>query len=443
MFLIVPIILLGSLLALVVYYWRQFSREVTDFTRAWFLGWLRGGVVVPILAWLLMNIPGMPFMPPLTPTIARYRAGGNFFQALFGQMSLAALAIVSCWAALTLGWLLAALFKKARNLDDMVLAGIIWFPALPLVLWFLGYYFGWGGVGFAAFFWLWPLAHYCLQEAQTAQPLPTYSRAIGKMKFGKYGEAEMVILAELEKCETDFDGWMMLAELYANQFQDLAEAEKTILDLCMEPATTLPQVSIALHRLADWQLNLRQDPAAARRVLEEICRRMPGTLLALNARNRINQLPQSRAELDSQKIRRKIQLPALTEEPTTNAGDSRAAVEPAVALASANALVEKLQENPKDIAAREQLAKIFAEQLGRFDLGVEQLELLAEMPERPEARMPEWLALMAAWLMKERGEGADARKVLERLVRQFPQSAQAFAAQRRLSLLARDAKLKA
>ncbi len=91
---------------------------------------------------------------------------------------------------------------------------------------------------------------------------------------------------------------MMLAELYANQFHDLAEAEKTILDLCAESSATLPQISIALNRLADWQLNLREDPLAARRVLEEICRRMPGTLLALTARNRINQLPATMAEFN-------------------------------------------------------------------------------------------------------------------------------------------------
>ena len=50
---------------------------------------------------------------------------------------------------------------------------------------------------------------------------PMYARAIARMKFGKYSEAEWEIIRELEKCEDDFDGWMMLAGLYANQFNDL------------------------------------------------------------------------------------------------------------------------------------------------------------------------------------------------------------------------------
>ena len=40
---------------------------------------------------------------------------------------------------------------------------------------------------------------------------PMYARAIARMKFGKYSEAELEIIRELEKCEDDFEGWMMLA----------------------------------------------------------------------------------------------------------------------------------------------------------------------------------------------------------------------------------------
>src|SRR5580698_5988973 len=112
MFLIVPIILLGSLLALVVHYWREFSREVDELTRAWFLRWLSRGVAAPILVWILMNAGSSPLMPPLTRQIARLQAGGNLIRALLAQTSLAALVIVSCWASLSFAWFLAGLFKK-------------------------------------------------------------------------------------------------------------------------------------------------------------------------------------------------------------------------------------------------------------------------------------------------------------------------------------------
>src|SRR5437899_7851710 len=115
-----------------------------------------------------------------------------------------------------------------------------------------------------------------------------YARAIARMKFGKYDEAEWEIIRELEKREDDFEGWMMMADLYANHFHDLPEAEQTILEICDQRRTTTSQVSIALHRLADWHLNLANDPEAARRALQVICDRLRGSHLAHMAQLRIN-----------------------------------------------------------------------------------------------------------------------------------------------------------
>src|SRR2546430_11587326 len=51
-------------------------------------------------------------------------------------------------------------------------------------------------------------------------------------------DAELEVLHELEKCEEDFDGWLMLAELYARHFHDLPEADRTIRELCGQPNVT-------------------------------------------------------------------------------------------------------------------------------------------------------------------------------------------------------------
>ena len=83
----------------------------------------------------------------------------------------------------------------------------------------------------------------------------------------------------------------MLADLYANHFDDLAGAERTVREICSQPEATPTHISVSLHRLADWQLKIGADPVAARRSLEEICERLPGTHLATMARHRINQLP--------------------------------------------------------------------------------------------------------------------------------------------------------
>jgi hypothetical protein len=295
---------------------------------------------------------------------------------------------------------------------------------------------------FGILVWIWPLAHYSLWVADFSVPLPTYSQAIGRMKMGKYADAEMAIIAQLEKCASDFDGWMMLAELYANQFHDLAEAELTICSVCDEPTTTPSQMAIAMHRLADWQLKMRGDPAAARRILEELCRRLEGTHLATMARLRINQLPASAKELHEQQKTRTFAMPVHME---TFDIPQKTDVTPAGngdPLAQANKLVEKLKEDPNDITAREKLARIFAEQMGQLDLAVEQLELLIGMPGQLPAKTAEWLGIMAEWITRERGEGDAVEKILERLVHEFPQTPQAFVAQRRLSMMKASARIR-
>src|SRR5262249_17477626 len=136
-----------------------------------------------------------------------------------------------------------------------------------------------------------PIAGYGPAIVHPKKMPPMYARAIAKTKFGKYTEAEWEIIRELEKHEDDFEGWLMMAELYANHFNDLAEAEQTILEICEQPRTTPTQLSIALHRLADWQLTRANDPDAARRALQMVSDRLPGTHLARMAQLRRNQLP--------------------------------------------------------------------------------------------------------------------------------------------------------
>src|SRR5439155_22237740 len=105
-----------------------------------------------------------------------------------------------------------------------------------------------------------------------------------------------------------FDGWMMLAELYAKNFHDVAEAERTVMELCAQPRTTPSQLSVALHRLADWQLNFVDNPDAARGALQIICERLPGTHLAHMAQLRINKLPINQQELRELRNSRPIPL---------------------------------------------------------------------------------------------------------------------------------------
>lgn len=396
--------------------------------------WFAKGLVLPVGLWMLMNL-GLSFrLQPFMPSIQyAQNSGAVWFWTFLGVVGAGGLLIASYWAAVTLGWLLFRVGRTAegearsdfRALCFTCLAG----TALP-VLW-LVWVGGWYTVGFAALLIALPIAGYGRTLLQRPKRRPMYSRAIARMKFGKYSEAEWEIIRQLEHAEDDFNGWLMLAELYATQFKNIPEAEQIILEICEQPKVTPSQLSVALHKLADWQLAVANDPEAADRALQVIKARLPNTHLARMAELRRNQLPRSRRELEEQRQPRHIPLPALNE--SANA-DAPATVSPEQAGLRINQLTEQLTRGPNNVADREQLARLLAEPLGQVDRAIEQLESLVNLGDQPDAKRAEWLSLIATWQWKLQQDEAASLQTLARVVAEFPTTPQAFAAQRRISL---------
>jgi hypothetical protein len=219
----------------------------------------------------------------------------------------------------------------------------------------------------------------------------------------------------------------------------MREAEQTILEICDQPKTTPSQIGIALNRLADWHLKISQDPDAARRVLVALCDRLRNTHMARMAQLRMNQLPRNAEELREQQTAARIPLPALGDQlddplPIEDRMDRRKAA------ALANSLAAKLSENPNDIPAREKFARILTERLNKAELGIEQLTLLLNLPDQDNTRRAEWLSILAAWHIRYRLDSDTGLQVLERVVREFPNTPQALAARRRIHLLQMEAR---
>ena len=215
-------------------------------------------------------------------------------------------------------------------------------------------------------------------------------------------------------------------------FPRLGEAEQTVLEICDQPKTTTSQFSVALHRLADWHLKMGEDPEAARRALQMICDRLRGTHLAHMAQLRINHLPANAEELREQHSARPIPLPALGDSLDEAAAPASSELDYGQAVEMATGCVERLKQDPNNIPAREKLARLFSERLDKAELGIEQLTQLLNLPDQPDAKRAEWLSLTAAWHIKYRNDLDNGRKVLERVIREFPESPQAFAARRRI-----------
>ena len=432
---LLPALLIAALPVLIARrYWRRLGAGGvwSDDERICFLRWVWLGAIIPIALWAVFNL-GI-FGPPAWPGVQPLSAGLKVWHQSFSLFSFTSmLIIISYWAGISFLWLLCRVFGAARRQRDFQMMCGAWtlllLPLATVLLW-VG---GWWLLGLTLALCTLPLLHMAVNlKPEMKKAAPSYSRAIVKLNYGKYDEAEKEVIRELEEFEDDFDGWMMLAELYATQFHDLPGADQTVRDLCAQPQTTPVQISIALHRLADWQLKHGRDPVAARAALEEICARMPGTHLERMARQRASQLPATRAELESRDAGQPMTLPHIPDESETLAFRALSREQ---ALGEAHEAVEALQKNPDDVAAREEFARVLADNLGEAGTAVEQVELLLAMPNQPAEKRGHWLLLLAAWHLRHHNDADRARLLYEEVMRDFEATPAAFAAQRRLRLL--------
>ena len=409
------------------------------------LVWSAKGMALPVGLWAVMNLGICWSLHPFMPEVqAAQNIGGDWVAEYLRVLGMGMFIITSYWAAVTLGWTVVRTGRETEGEPRKDFKALCWtcsvgllLPAALMLL--LG---GLSTLGLAGATILIPLAGYAPAILRPPKSRPMYARAVARMKFGKYSEAEWEIIRELEKREDDFEGWMMLAGLYANHFNDLPEAEQTILGICDQPRTTAPQLSVALQRLADWHLKLAGDPDAARRALQMICDRLPRTHLARMAQLRMNQLPATAEELREQQSSKPVPLPALGDNLDAEPAPSETEAGREQAAALANRCVERLQQDPNHVGAREKLARLFAERLDRAESGIEQLMLLLNLPDQPEARRAEWLGLIAAWHLKYRHDRDSGRKTLERVIAEFPHTPQALAARRRIELMDAETRMR-
>jgi tetratricopeptide (TPR) repeat protein len=214
------------------------------------------------------------------------------------------------------------------------------------------------------------------------EPKPAYSVAQARQKQGRYLEAVAEIRRQLDMFPTDLEGQLLLAQIQAEDLQDLPAAELTIERFCAQPGHAPANIAFALYSMADWHLQVAQDRESARRDLERIIEKFPESEFALGAAQRIAHLG-STDMLLSPHDRAKF---SVTEGPK-NLGLLRAAEQPKPAevdpAAQAAAYAKHLEEHPLDTEAREKLAVIYADHFGRLDMASMQLDDLIACPNQP------------------------------------------------------------
>jgi outer membrane protein assembly factor BamD (BamD/ComL family) len=266
------------------------------------------------------------------------------------------------------------------------------------------------------------------------EPQPLYSIAIAKRKAGKYQEAIYQVHKQLERFPHDFQGLIMLAEIQAEDLNDLPGAEMTIERLLNQPGHSPSTMALALNELADWRLKYLQDAEAARQALQRIMELCPDSEQAHMAEQRIAHLA-NKEDLLAAHDRIPIHLPAGAQRVglIKDSSSLRKPVDDPAALAVE--YVKHLEMHPGDDEAREKLALLYAEHYQRADLAIDQLEQLAQQPHRTPKQVAHWLNLIADLQIRYTEDPEAPRQTLRRIIELYPNLSYAENAQHRLAHL--------
>jgi hypothetical protein len=263
---------------------------------------------------------------------------------------------------------------------------------------------------------------------------PAYSISQAKRKRGHYSEAVAEIWKQLARFPADFEGQLMLAEIQAENLNDLRGAEITIQRLCNQPGHAPQNIAAALNSLADWHLKYAQDPEAAKQDLEKIIELLPESEMSARAAQRIGHLA-SREFLLASHDRKRIAVPPGIENVGLLPSEQQPKAPEADPAKLAAEYVRHLEDHPLDTEARERLAVLYANHYGRLDLAADQLEQLISHSGLPAKRVVHWLNLLADLQVQHSAPYDAVRQTLQRVIELFPDSAAAHTASSRLAHL--------
>jgi outer membrane protein assembly factor BamD (BamD/ComL family) len=195
----------------------------------------------------------------------------------------------------------------------------------------------------------------------------------------------------------------------------------------------------ALQTLADWQLHLARDTAAARKSFERIIQMFPDSSYSHTAEQRL-------AHLDGVTKTREFREKAVFKVPAAprDLGLRGSVLEPPSTQLTADALaaeyVRQLEKHPNDSETRQKLAQIYAEEFDRLDLAVNQMEQLISLPNATTHDLAEWLNQLATLHIRHGNDSVAAENALRRIIDRFPKSAAATRAEARLAALGGELK---
>jgi tetratricopeptide (TPR) repeat protein len=269
--------------------------------------------------------------------------------------------------------------------------------------------------------------------SDAATPQPFYSIAESRRKRGKFSEAMEEVHRQLERFPEDFAGWMLLAKIQAEDCGDLAAAELTVERILAQEGHSPRNIAFALNQLADWHLKLANHVPGAQTALLRVRELLPDTEQARIAAQRLahlegGEVPNRREEPARLAVPHHEERLGLADSPS---GRDEAS-ERAETAARVQQWTEHLDQHPEDGEVRERLAVAYAESYGRLDLAVDQLEQMIQLPNQPQRHVVRWLNLMVDLQARFAADMEQARGTLQRICDQFPGTAAADNALKRM-----------
>jgi len=267
------------------------------------------------------------------------------------------------------------------------------------------------------------------------EPKPYYSIAQARRQRCEFLQAVVAVREQLAHFPNDFEGVMLLANIQAEDLQDLPGAEITLNHFCDQPNPPPRQFAAAMNQLADWHLKLARDADSARAALEKIIARFPDTELSLQAAQRIAHVGGTEKQLSTLIDRQPMAVPEGVKSVGLLESSEHLRPTEADPAKLAAVYVKHLEQHPLDTEAREKLAVIYAEHYQRLDLAAGELNQLIETPNQPAKRVAHWLNLLADLQVQHGADYETVRGTLEQIVERFPDLAAGEMARTRLGRL--------
>lgn len=326
-----------------------------------------------------------------------------------------------CYSAVAAREGLPLLFVLFVSLPIAVVVGIAWTPTLANML-------------------SSPLTTALSGSASEAYESPAYGQALAKRKRGQFAEAVSAVDAQLERYPGDFEGLMLKATIQAENLNDLPAAAVTIQETLEDPEHFNYNLPVALNKMAEWQLTIAGDSAAARRTLQQIRTALPNSQAAQFAAQRLASLDSSEESesdvVDFNESYQKLVDESAAKDDFTGPLELPKAIESNRQQADEEELqtcLRRVEMHPDSINNREELAALYLDHATQPAKALEQYEHLLALPGTTIHQKTAWLNKLADIKVKSGESYETVRATLERIVALDPRAAPAARAQQRIS----------